>query len=525
MPTNVSAFTNDAGYLTSAEVPTNVSDLANDAGYLTSYTESQILTIGHDTIFLTGGSYVKLPAGFSGDYNDLTNKPAIPTVPTNVSDLTNDAGYITSAEVPTNVSDLTNDAGYLTSYTESQILSIGHDTIFLTGGSYVKLPAGFSGDYNDLINKPATPSVPTNVSAFTNDAGYLTSYTESQSLASVTAIGNAAHSQLKEVSDPSESMDAVNLRTLDAVIADLTHRFDSLANRFDSITSYQENLIRTMDAMLVDLSGFDVNGTSKATFSVADGRAVHFSHGNLQYQASTGTWRFAEKQYDVIGAANSNISSSYTGWIDLFAWGTSGWNSGADEYQPWTSSDSYEGFMPGGNDENDLVGEYANADWGVYNRILNGGNQPGLWRTLTGEEWEYLIETRSASTVSGTDDARFAKATVCGMTGVVVFPDSFSLPDGLVVTNVNEPNRPFNSNVYNSAQWVKMESAGAVFLPAAGARSGSSVSNVGSRGFYWASTNAGVYDASVEFFYNSGLYLFFDKRKYGMSVRLVRDSD
>ena len=341
----------------------------------------------------------------------------------------------------------------------------------------------------------------------------------------MTAIGNAAHSQLKEVSDPSESMDAVNLRTLDAVIADLTHRFDSLANRFDSITSYQENLIRTMDAMLVDLSGFDVNGTSKATFSVADGRAVHFSHGNLQYQASTGTWRFAEKQYDVIGAANSNISSSYTGWIDLFAWGTSGWNSGADEYQPWTSSDSYEGFMPGGNDENDLVGEYANADWGVYNRILNGGNQPGLWRTLTGEEWEYLIETRSASTVSGTDDARFAKATVCGMTGVVVFPDSFSLPDGLVVTNVNEPNRPFNSNVYNSAQWVKMESAGAVFLPAAGARSGSSVSNVGSRGFYWASTNAGVYDASVEFFYNSGLYLFFDKRKYGMSVRLVRDSD
>ena len=341
----------------------------------------------------------------------------------------------------------------------------------------------------------------------------------------MTAIGNAAHSQLKEVSDPSESMDAVNLRTLDAVIADLAHRFDSLANRFDSITSYQENLIRTMDAMLVDLSGFDVNGTSKATFSVADGRAVHFSHGNLQYQASTGTWRFAEKQYDVIGAANSNISSSYTGWIDLFGWGTSGWNSGADEYQPWTSSDSYEGFMPGGNDENDLVGEYANADWGVYNRILNGGNQPGLWRTLTGEEWEYLIETRSASTVSGTADARFAKATVCGMTGVVVFPDSFFLPDGLVVTNVNEPNRPFNSNVYNSAQWVKMESAGAVFLPAAGARSGSSVSNVGARGFYWASTNAGVYDASVEFFYDSGLYLFFDKRKYGMSVRLVRDSD
>ena len=31
----------------------------------------------------------------------------------------------------------------------------------------------FSGDYNDLSNKPTIPTVPTNVSAFTNDAGYI----------------------------------------------------------------------------------------------------------------------------------------------------------------------------------------------------------------------------------------------------------------------------------------------------------------------------------------------------------------
>ena len=37
-----------------------------------------------------------------------------------------------------------------------------------------------SGDYDDLINKPTIPTVPTNVSAFTNDAGYLT---EHQSIA------------------------------------------------------------------------------------------------------------------------------------------------------------------------------------------------------------------------------------------------------------------------------------------------------------------------------------------------------
>lgn len=32
-----------------------------------------------------------------------------------------------------------------------------------------------SGDYDDLINKPTIPTVPTNVSAFTNDSGYITS--------------------------------------------------------------------------------------------------------------------------------------------------------------------------------------------------------------------------------------------------------------------------------------------------------------------------------------------------------------
>ena len=78
--------------------------------------------------------------GFSGDYNDLVNTPEIPTVPTNVSAFTNDAGY-------------------LTSYTEQQVLTISHDTVFLTGGSFVKLPAGFDGDYNSLTNTPNLAAV------------------------------------------------------------------------------------------------------------------------------------------------------------------------------------------------------------------------------------------------------------------------------------------------------------------------------------------------------------------------------
>lgn len=49
----------------------------------------------------------------------------------------------------------------------------------LFSGSYNDLtnkPTLFSGDYNDLSNKPTIPTVPTNVSDFTNDAGYLTQH-------------------------------------------------------------------------------------------------------------------------------------------------------------------------------------------------------------------------------------------------------------------------------------------------------------------------------------------------------------
>ena len=71
--------------------------------------------------------------GFSGNYNDLTNKPTIPTIPTNVSSFSNDAHYLT---------------------TEQQALRLGHDTIYLTNGGFVKIPTGFSGAYEDLTGKP-----------------------------------------------------------------------------------------------------------------------------------------------------------------------------------------------------------------------------------------------------------------------------------------------------------------------------------------------------------------------------------
>ena len=75
---------------------------------------------------------------------------------------------------------------------------------------------------------PTIPTVLNVLSAFTNDAGYLTNYTEQQTLADVTANGNSAgNRQLKDVSDPTENYDAVNLRTLTSLMDSSKKQFST----------------------------------------------------------------------------------------------------------------------------------------------------------------------------------------------------------------------------------------------------------------------------------------------------------
>lgn len=280
----------------------------------------------------------------------------------------------------------------------------------------------------------------------------------------------------------------------------------------------------------------------------ADGDQVRFSQGNLQYQASTNTWRFAENQWDYVGADNSNISSEYDGWIDLFGWGTSGYHNVYDNfnvnYQPYSYSAAtvqtecnYYGYGPSTNmyDPN-LTGISAEYDWGVHNAISNGDNQANLWRTLTSEEWFYLFLTRSASTVGNTSNARFVKATVNGVYGVILFPDDFSVPIYLPTPlQINNANASFNSNSYSEAGWAAMENLGCVFLPTTGYRTTNSGSictyiyNTNSQGYYWSTTSYNSQQAYYVYFNSNGLNpvcnQYYTYRYTGMSVRLVRDAE
>ena len=275
--------------------------------------------------------------------------------------------------------------------------------------------------------------------------------------------------------------------------------------------------------MASDMDKTNDEGTINGVFSVSPQKRVKFSKGNLQYQASTNTWRFAEHQWDFVGttevyqgdaggsvsgSSNHNISSSYSGWIDLFGWGTSGYN-GKKPYMTSSISSDY------GDGNKNISG--TNYDWGVYNDISNGIDKS--WRTLTKDEWIYVFNTRS--TKSG---VRYAKAILNGVCGMILFPDNWNV-DNYQLNKINNNEAYFTSNLISYAEWENIfENNGAVFLPVAGFRFEDIVDSVNTQGIYWTATSGNSNDAYLIGFMDEGLNTSFcDRRDVGHCVRLVSD--
>lgn len=273
---------------------------------------------------------------------------------------------------------------------------------------------------------------------------------------------------------------------------------------------------------------------SKAKFTInAAGDQVYFSKGNLQYTKSTGVWSFMEHQYDIVETTGQNVGTDYANQdvVSHFGWGTSGCNlretTSNYYYQPYStyynsnsgSSYGYYGGRYYGPDSNtaNLTGEFANGDWGVYNAMSNGGNAAGMWRTPSKDEWVYIIESRNGAS------SKYGHASINGVNGVILLPDAWELPDGLSFTSGSSN----WANVYTIEQWELMETAGAVFLPAAGARLGTQMSTtyaVGKNGYYWSSTHADGYSYQgrhVTINPNQFYPQNHSARSEGFSVRLV----
>ncbi len=260
-------------------------------------------------------------------------------------------------------------------------------------------------------------------------------------------------------------------------------------------------------------------GAIQAAFSVSPTKKVYFSMGNLQYRPNTNTWRFAEHQYDAIGENNLNMDETYNGWLDLFFCGTSGYNGS----YPYNDFD-YSWFCYENDNYTTLAG--TNYDWGIYDPISNGGNQKGQWRTLTSNEWKYVI--------NGRPDASEKRGIACvdEMNGLIILPDEWTTPAGLSFTPgyANSPSEGYyqEMNFYTLEEWKQMESFGAIFLPAAGAASSNEfMDKYNSHGRYWSiskrNNEPGTTYGEYLYFYAGNIDFYHQVLYARFSVRLVQD--
>ena len=213
-------------------------------------------------------------------------------------------------------------------------------------------------------------------------------------------------------------------------------------------------------------------GAISGQFSVSNTKKVYFSKGNLRY--ASGTWSFFDHQYDY-----------YTSY-SAGAWDHFGWSTSANTYGMSTSgtSSTYSGNF---------------VDWGA---TMGSG-----WRTLSRAEWTYLFNTRTVNGGKGSGKSYTYGQNVNNVLGVVLYPDDYT---GAAYTT--------------GSNWSTFESAGCVFLPAAGSRDGTSVNYFGSNGYYWSGTANGTSSAyRVSFYSSGGDPQNSTGREYGCSVRLVRD--
>ena len=181
--------------------------------------------------------------------------------------------------------------------------------------------------------------------------------------------------------------------------------------------------------------------TISGKFSTGKYEYAEFATGNLQYKkdGEDETWRFAKQQYQVVGEQNINVGDpNYKGWIDMFGWS----NGEANNF----------GVNPSFN-KDDYNGKFEN--WGT--KMGEG------WLTLTDAQWNYLLYQRANA-------SKLKQIAMVGETrGIMLFPDDWTKT---TVDATDDAELGVKVYKYDLTQWTALESAGAVFLPAAGRRFG-----------------------------------------------------
>ena len=221
IPTKTSDLTNDSGFITTSAIPTKVSAFTNDAGYLNEIPDDSVGLNQLDSTIVNALNNINNKANtadlasvaFSGSYNDLANKP---TIPTKTSDLTNNSNFVSNTSYAT-----ANTGGVVK---VGSGLSITNGVLSTTGGGVADAvewdnvlnkptfsTVATSGSYNDLSNKPTIPTVNNATLTIQRNNANVGTFTANAS--SDKTINIAVPTTVAELSDASTYVTQNNLST------------------------------------------------------------------------------------------------------------------------------------------------------------------------------------------------------------------------------------------------------------------------------------------------------------------------
>lgn len=292
---------------------------------------------------------------------------------------------------------------------------------------------------------------------------------------------------------------------------------------------YEDGSTGTPSAITVFTTIGEETDPTESEFSVAEGKTVNFARGNLRctgdrYEAE---WSMAKQQYDVLGQDNIDVqgSRSYPAWlVDLLCWSTTKNYYGIDNFYYYGDEEALPYFQA------DF------ADWGENPTLIADLGEG--WSTLTKAEWDYLLNERENAT------SLKAFATINKVKGLVLLPDEWTAPEGITLDGSSQGDTSEESGAsveLTTADWTKLEQAGAVFLPAAGQLTTTYVDNITTTtvandsivGLYWTATpsdkemsDADAYSYALAFADTAVVAITTDtviSRRTALAVRLVKE--
>lgn len=296
----------DALILNKPTIPSNVSELANDNGYITkdvsdltnySTTNTVNQAINNAVSSKVDASSISAVAT-SGDYNDLNNKPIIPS---STSELTNDSGYLVNAdianlatkdEVSTKVDKVSGKGLSTNDYTTNEKNKLAG----IAAGAEVNVNADWNATSGDamILNKPTIPS---KTSQLTNDSGYITSSAVDTKISSAVASVYRVKGTVSNYS---------SLPTSNVTIGDVYNLSDTGANYVCTATSpiTWDKLSET-----VDLSSYSTTAENDAKYQAKGNYITSIptaSSGTLGGIKTGYTTSTANKNYAIKLDSNSN---------------------------------------------------------------------------------------------------------------------------------------------------------------------------------------------------------------------------